>query len=327
MNHKNTLPNTDTAIQQWLQYLQSEQAAADTIAAYRRDLAHLTRLYPLPSPARYAPNHLQFALGQLQAQGIQARSLARMLSAWRNFFNWFSQHYQTNYNPTLHLRAPSGPIPAPKILSITHTEKLLNAIPAEDADAVAWRDQAMFELLYSSGLRLAELVALDTHPFQTPHYQSKAWVDLETAEVTIHTKEERQRTLPIGSKAITALKKWLDKRAELVSPAVLHSPLTDMDSAAALFLGVRGQRISPRVIQKQLQQRAQQVGIPKPVFPHRLRNSFANHLLESSNDTQGVQQLLGHANISSTQSLSQLSDEQRAQFLKLHPRHQRPPET
>lgn len=328
MSHNINTPNTETAISLWLKHLQSQGLATDTKQAYERDIKHLTVLYPLSSPSQYEPNHLTFALGRLHGDGIQPRSLARMLSAWRNFFNWYSEHYQTGYNPTLGVQAPYGHYPDPKILSIDQTERLLN-FPADPTDPVAMRDQAIFELLYSSGLRLAEIIALDIQSLNEsePPYQSAGWINMAEHEVEIHTTEHRQRTVPIGSKAVTALENWLLQRHQLLKPELLHEPSIDWSSFAALFLGVRGLRISPRVIQKQLQLRAQQVGISTAVFPHRLRNSFANHLLESSRDTLGVQQLLGHATISSTQSLRQLNPEQLAQFMQAHPHHKKSKET
>lgn len=318
MNPHSKKPTTNLAIKQWLEQLKANNLALDTQLAYARDIEHLTRLYPLDSASAFQQNHLLFALSQLHAEGIQPRSLARMLSAWRNFFNWYSEQYQTGHNPTLGIQPPYGNYPDPKILSIEQTEQLLN-IDIDPNDPVALRDQAIFELLYSSGLRLAEIIALDIQAVINDDYQSKGWIDLHENEVQIHSKEQRQRNVPIGQPAINAIKAWLAIRPDLLKTDSLSDPT--LDSTVALFLGVRGQRISPRVIQKQLQLRAQQVGLSQTVFPHRLRNSFANHLLESSQDLSGVQQLLGHANISSTQSLSQLNPEQLAQFMQAHPHH------
>ena len=315
-------PNTRQAMLQWLQHLKAAGAAADTLAAYERDLKHLIACYDLPSPQHYARNHLQFALGELQAQGLQPRSLARLLSAWRNFFNWFSEQYQSGYNPCLGVQAPKGHYPDPKILSLTQTQQLLEASsPTEDRSAVELRDQALFELLYSSGLRLSELIWLDVEVCESPAYTSKAWIDWEENEVVIAAASERQRHVPIGGPALTALTRWRQRRHELLPTALAQQPEQDPANYFALFLGVRGQRISPRVIQKQLQLRAQQAGLNQRVFPHRLRNSFANHLLESSNDVTGVQQLMGHAISDSTASLKQLNPEQLAEFFKAHPRH------
>lgn len=319
-------PNTETSVKLWIAYLASEGLAPDTVAAYARDIKHLTTRYALAFPTEYSQQHLLFTLGQLHGEGIQPRSLARMRSAWRNFFNWLSEQYQTGYNPALGVHPPHGNYPDPKILCIEQTERLLNQ-PVDPHDPIALRDQAIFELLYSSGLRLAEIIALDVQAIAEADYQSKAWINLEDNEVEIQTTEQRQRTVPIGSKAIQAIQAWLQQRHQLLSPELLSDPSIDYDRFAALFLGARGQRISPRVIQKQLQLRAQSVGIQQPVYPHRLRNSFANHLLESSQDVRGVQQLLGHANISSTQSLSQLNPEQLAQFMQLHPRHKKSPDS
>lgn len=319
-------PSTELSIHNWLQHLEAAGASPYTVTAYQRDLQHLVRCYPLPSPLDYQRTHLQFALEELHAKGLQPRSLARLLSAWRSFFNWLSEHTQTNYNPCLGVQAPQGNFPEPQILSLTHTEQLLDYIPAENT-TVFLRDQAMFELLYSSGLRLAEIILLDVEPIVSAHYQSKAWIDWPEAEVQIATKEERQRTIPIGKKAMHALKNWLVVRPELLPSPLPQSNDPDSPPCAALFLGIRGQRISARVIQKQLQLRAKQAGLEQAVFPHRLRNSFANHLLESSNDTQGVQQLMGHAAVESTTSLKQLNPEQLAQFLQAHPRHNKTKKT
>lgn len=317
-------PHTEQALQAWLQHLQQQGAANDTLAAYARDLKHLITRYTLDNPVRYERSHLQFALEELHAKGLQPRSLARMLSAWRNFFNWLSEEYQTRHNPCLGVTAPKGNFPEPKILSLEHMQQLLDgAPPSADSSAVDLRDQAVFELLYSSGLRLAEIIALDVEPIKTSEYESKAWIDWAEHEVQIATKAERQRSVPIGSKALTALERWLQRRPELLPEALQQSPEQDLDSFSAVFLGVRGQRISARVIQKQLELRAKKVGLNLRVFPHRLRNSFANHLLESSNDLQGVQQLMGHAVPESTTSLKQLNPEQLAQFLQAHPRHKK----
>lgn len=320
------VPLLARSIQHWLQHLKVKGAAIDTSRAYKRDLQHLVDTYPKERLSLYTQAELQDTLAKLHIQGLQPRSLARILSAWRNFFNWACEKYQLTYNPTFGVTAPLGRYPAPKILSIEQTKKLLDiGTPSLNDDASVWRDQAIFELLYSSGLRLAEIIALDIEPIETTLYQSKAWIDLAQKELNIHTNTERQRTVPIGEPALKAIQAWLIKRPALLPALTKPATKEQLDSLAALFIGVRGQRISPRVIQKQLQLRAKKVGIEHAVYPHRLRNSFANHLLESSNDVKGVQQLLGHANVISTQSLQQLNPEQLAQFLAMHPRHQKKP--
>lgn len=319
-----SVPALSHSIQHWIEHLKAKGAALDTSRAYKRDIQHLVTIYPKEKLNLYGQAELQDTLAKLHTQGLQPRSLARILSAWRNFFNWASEQYQLTYNPTFGVTAPKGRFPAPKILSIEQTQKLLDiGTPSQHDDASTWRDQAIFELLYSSGLRLAEIIALDVEPIETEFYQSKAWLDLDQKELNIHTTTERQRTVPIGEPALQAIEAWLIKRPSLLRPLPKQASKEQLDCFAALFIGVRGQRISPRVIQKQLQLRAKKVGIEHSVYPHRLRNSFANHLLESSNDVKGVQQLLGHANIMSTQSLQQLNPEQLAQFLAMHPRHQK----
>src|SRR5690606_2818898 len=180
------------------------------------------------------------------------------------------------------------------------------------------RDQAMFEVLYSSGLRLAELVSLDWRYLRSGQYESQSWIQLEEGEATLLGKGGKKRSVPLGRKAIQALERWLQERPKLQTAC---SPETDPDTPAALVLGPRRKRIAPRVVQRQLNQLATLAGLPVNVHPHSLRHSFASHLLQSAQDLRAVQELLGHSNISTTQIYTRLDFQHLAKaYDQAHPR-------
>lgn len=187
----------------------------------------------------------------------------------------------------------------------------------------------MFEVLYSSGLRLAELVALDIQALRTPHYESTGWLQLDEGLLTVRGKGGKTRSVPLGTQATHALKLWLDVRHEHLpvqarTLAAAGQDTDHLDTYAALFLGVRGRRISPRVVQKQLARLATLSGVPVHVHPHSLRHSFASHVLQSSQDLRAVQEMLGHANISTTQIYTRLDFQHLAQaYDHAHPRARR----
>lgn len=303
---------------EWLQLLSGQRRySSHTLAGYRRDLLLLcTTLGDQPLES-LSEGHVRQAVARLHAAGHHPRSLARMLSAWRGFYAWWAPRVGLAVNPVSGIRAPKASRPLPKALSVDQTQSLLDrsGLPPP-ASAVEWRDQAMFEVLYSSGLRLAELVSLDVRAVRTPTHESVSWIDLDGGEAVVRGKGGRTRSVPLGRKATEALRQWLRFRPELErSP-----PLSDAD-AVALFLGVRGARISPRVVQKQLADLAVRAGLPVHVHPHSLRHSFASHLLQSAQDLRAVQELLGHANISTTQIYTRLDFQHLAQvYDKAHPR-------
>lgn len=302
---------------EWLEMLGSQRRySAHTLSGYRRDLLLLRSVLPDTPLDQLAEGHVRQAVARLHSAGHQPRSLARMLSAWRGFFAWWAPRVGLAHNPVAGVRAPKAARPLPKALSVDQTQSLLDrgGLPAP-ATAIEWRDQAMFEVLYSSGLRLAELVSLDVHHRRTPGYESQSWLALDSEEAIVHGKGGKTRSVPLGRKAIEAVAKWLQVRAELER----HPP--DDDAAAALFLGKRGGRISPRVVQKQLAELAVRAGLPVHVHPHSLRHSFASHLLQSAQDLRAVQELLGHANISTTQIYTRLDFQHLAQvYDQAHPR-------
>lgn len=223
-------------------------------------------------------------VAQLHARGLGPRSLASLLSAWRGLYRWLVRHQGYRANPVEGVRAPKPGRRLPKALSVEQVQRLLEA-GAADAPAAA-RDRAMFELLYSSGLRLAELVSLDA---------ADGRLDLREGEVTVTGKGSKTRTVPVGARARQALEAWVGVRAQLAAP-----------QEKALFVGARGRRIAPGVVERQLRRLAARQGVPGRLHPHMLRHSFASHLLQSSQDLRAVQEMLGHASIATTQVYTHL---------------------
>ena len=283
---------------------QQRRQSPHTVSNYRRDLQVLCRLIEatpgLNSFAAVQELHIRRFVAQLHGQGFSGRSLARMLSAWRGFYCWLGTRGELSHNPAAMVRAPKRPRTLPKVLSPDEANRLLDRAGEEAVDI---RDQAMFELFYSSGLRLAELASLDV----------SALADIAAGEVRVLGKRNKPRLVPVGQAARKALVAWSDRRAELAA-----------DDEPALFVGQRGRRISPRVIETQLQRRALQQGLPTTVHPHMLRHSFASHLLQSSGDLRAVQEMLGHASIASTQVYTHLDYQHLAQvYDSAHPRAKR----
>ncbi len=239
------------------------------------------------------------AVALLHSKGLAPRTLALTLSAWRGLFKWLVRHKGFEVNPVLGVRAPKAARPLPKALSVEQANKLLEP-QGEDSVALA-RDRAMFELLYSSGLRLGELVSLDI---------GDGRLDLSEGEVTVTGKGSKTRTVPVGARAREALRAWLGVRKQLAAP-----------EERALFVGARGRRIGPALVGKRLQAWAARSGLGQHVHPHMLRHSFASHVLQSSQDLRAVQELLGHASISTTQVYTHLDFQALAKvYDAAHPR-------
>ncbi len=227
-----------------------------------------------------APNIRQ-VIAQLHGKGLSGRSLARMLSAWRSFYYYLIRDHRYQHNPCVGLRVPKSAQKLPNALSPDEALRLLT-FPANDILTI--RDSAMFELFYSSGLRLAELTKLKPTDINFPE-----------STIRISGKGGKTRIIPVGSFAIQALKLWLEQRAQMIK--------TDV---TALFLSHRGDAISARTISHRLKNRGKCQGIQQNVHPHILRHSFASHLLQSSGDLRAVQEMLGHASITSTQVYTHL---------------------
>jgi integrase/recombinase XerC len=242
------------------------------------------------------PAHVRRYVAMLHAKGLAPRSLALTLSAWRGWFRWLARHKGWPSNPVLGIRAPKAARPLPKALSVEATQRLLDS-PEEKGNAQI-RDAAMFELLYSSGLRVGELVALNVSD------------DPAQGEVTVTGKGSKTRTVPVGAKARAALTAWTRVRTQLAAPG-----------EKALFVGARGRRISPGTVASRLGAWARSRGLNEHVHPHMLRHSFATHVLQSSQDLRAVQELLGHASISTTQVYTHLDFQALAKvYDAAHPR-------
>lgn len=274
-----------------------------TVANYRRDLTQLLAAADGQPLDRLLVHHIRRFVASLHARGLSGRSLARLLSAWRGFFTWLGERGLVKLNPCEGMRAPKSPRRLPKALSVDETARLLE--PDDDGDGrLEARDAAMFELLYSSGLRLAELVGLDRDALNSI---------LHEGEVRVLGKRAKLRLVPVGSQARLALAAWAAVRDEL---AAADEP--------ALFVNRRGRRISPRSVELRLARRAVRLGLPQHVHPHMLRHSFASHVLQSSGDLRAVQEMLGHASIASTQVYTHLDFQHLASvYDKAHPRAKR----
>ena len=289
-----------SALQGYLAYLNNERNYSPLTAEnYARDVRRLFALAgstPLPD---LKSHHIRRYISQLHGSGLGGRSLARVLSSWRGFYSYLMRDHFCQSNPCAGLRAPKSPKALPHSLSPDEAVKLVEMQVQSPLDV---RDKAMFELLYSSGLRLAELVNLD--PVD---------LDLADASVRVTGKGNKTRIVPLGSHAISALTAWLELREPIAKP-----------DETALFVGKNGARISPRTVQLQLRNWGIKQGIASGVHPHLLRHSFATHVLQSSGDLRAVQEMLGHASISTTQVYTHLDFQYLAKIYDgAHPRAKR----
>lgn len=297
-------------LQAYLQHVAGERRLAPrTVAIYTDGLQQLQAMATQAGQDVLAlqPLHIRRFAGALHAQGRHGRSIALCLSCWRGFFKWAAWQGWVERNPVEGIRAPKTSKPLPKALGVDEAVQLAsytskNTDPWEEA-----RDAAMTELLYSSGLRVSELSGLDMQPGA-----GLGWLDLQAGLVHVTGKGGKRRSVPVGAPAKAALLRWLELRA---SRFAAHW------SEPALFVGARGGRITPQTIWLRLRQRSQQAGLPAAVHPHVLRHSFASHVLQSSGDLRAVQELLGHANISTTQIYTRLDFQHLAQaYEQAHPR-------
>ncbi|NMG75874.1 tyrosine recombinase XerC [Aromatoleum diolicum] len=290
----------------YLDYLATQRRAAPlTLENYRRDLERLHLLCAGRAPQDLAGHDIRHFVARLHGQGLGGRSIARVLSAWRGLFRWFiRQRGLLSVNPAEGVRPPKTPQRLPKALSPDQAQAMLDAEPE---DALEVRDRAMFELLYSSGLRLAELASLDVG----------GGLDLTECMVTVCGKRGKTRTVPVGTQATAALRAWLAQRETFV-------PASNVAGEPALFVTRSGGRMSSGAIRSRLERWARTRGLGVHVHPHMLRHSFASHLLQSSGDLRAVQELLGHASIRSTQVYTHLDFQHLAKvYDAAHPRAKR----
>ncbi|GAA7757277.1 MULTISPECIES: tyrosine recombinase XerC [Cupriavidus] len=312
-------PAPDPLVVRYLDWLAtSRKLAAHTLTSYGHDLSVLQsqaiRLAPGVALLALETRHIRSFAARLHGNGLSARTIARTLSAWRGFYLWVARHgHGVQSNPVDGVRAPKRGRPLPKALSVEHAVALV--AHRQDDTNESLRDQAVFELFYSSGLRLSELIQLDVRYTEDGDYRSSGWLDLDGAEVTVLGKGSRRRTVPVGSKAIQALKAWIHVREAMLRPGALP------EDAHALFLGTRGRRLPISTVQQRIKRQALAAGVPSDVHPHMLRHSFATHMLQSSGDLRAVQEMLGHASISTTQIYTSLDFQHLAKvYDQAHPR-------
>jgi integrase/recombinase XerC len=292
--------------------------AANTLSNYKRELALLPQVARDTPLEQLTEEHMRLAMATANQQGLAPASLTRRLSAWRGFFDWAVQHNLIAHNPCKGVRGPKAGKRLPKALPPDAAQALMqsSAPSAPEAKPQQYRDHAIVELLYSSGLRLTELIQLDSRYFKTTDYESLGWIDLAEAQVSVLGKGNKRRSVPIGKAALKAIELWLAARETFCAQLPAHQV-----DPHALFLATRGKRIAGRAVQQLVGDLAARAGIAAKVHPHVLRHSFASHLLQSSADLRGVQELLGHANIGTTQIYTSL-DFQRlaAVYDAAHPR-------
>ena len=299
---------TQQLFQRYLRYLQDERRYSPaTLDSYQRDLQQFFEFINAVNVydcCDVDSLHVRNFAGSRRRRGVSARSLHRSLSAIRGFFTFLQREQLVENNPVADVSGPSIQKKLPNLLDVDEINRLLNEGPQ---NPLKLRDVAMMELMYSSGLRLAELVNLDLDA-----------IDLHQAQVQVMGKGNKMRYLPIGTNACKALKRWLEARPNISS-----------ENELAVFVNNRGKRLSPRAVQQRMAQLGREQGIDKHVHPHMLRHSFASHLLESSGDLRAVQEMLGHADISTTQvythldfqHLAQVYDEAHPRAKKTHPRN------
>jgi integrase/recombinase XerC len=296
-------------LQAFAQHLSLNRAAL-TSEAYLRDCQSLlTQLVQLGEAdlSQFDDRLARKVIAQLHKQGLSGRSIARMMSAWRQWFKYLRRHQPgalPEGDPLLGLKAPKYPKRLPNALSPDEAKQLL--LPdADGLSGIKLRDQALFELLYSSGMRVSELLGIEL-----------ADLSLANQEVRVLGKGMKQRILPIGREALAALSQWLPERTQWLAQL---SP--DTAPSKALFITSKGRRLSVRRVQQSLHERGLKQGLASATHPHRLRHAFASHLLQSSGDLRAVQELMGHASIKSTQVYTHLDFQHLAQvYDAAHPR-------
>lgn len=300
---------------QWLDHLRGERGLSEhTVASYRRELQALANA--LPKGAALTEASIRRSIAAAGRDGLSPRSLAHRLSVWRGYCDWLIRHGLLTSNVARAVRAPKAAKRLPKALAPDQAHQLMTG--GCDGDPLALRDDAIIELFYSSGLRLAELVSLDHQYVSSAEHRSVSWLDTDAAEVTVMGKGAKTRVVPVGRQALRALTRWLAVREQLLGPGAPAA------ATAALFVSRAGRRLSPRAIQLLVKRCALQRGLAANVHPHVLRHSFASHLLQSSGDLRAVQELLGHANIATTQVYTSLDFQHLAKvYDRAHPRARR----
>ena len=269
-------------IKSYFDFLEFERGLSPlTLTNYARDIAALDKLRGETDLPQLTNTQIRRFIATLHSQGLGGKSIARMLSSWRGLFAYLVQRHGFAANPILGLRAPKSPKTLPQALSIEQASKL---VEITDSEPLSLRDHAILELFYSSGLRLSELVNLNCDA-----------LDFVEGTVTVTGKGNKTRIVPLGKQAISAINTWLPQREIL-----------NKNNEKSLFISKLGKRIGARNVQLRLKEWSIKQGIHTSVHPHILRHSFASHVLQSSGDLRAVQEMLGHANISTTQVYTHL---------------------
>jgi integrase/recombinase XerC len=295
----------DEYLDQFIQMLRSEKYySPHTCTNYRRDLNQLRKYLAkqdIESWKQVGYSEVSGFAAQRHRQGRKSRTIQRELSSIRSFYQFLIRNALVAKNPALEVRAPKSDRPLPKTCDAETIDRLLSV--DDDSDGLQVRDVAIFELIYSSGLRLAELINIDLDD-----------IDLPQQQLVVTGKGNKTRYLPIGTKAVSAVKRWLKLRQDF----------TRDSQQSALFLSKQGNRISPRNVQSRLNRLIQRQALDQHLSPHTLRHSFATHMLESSSDLRAVQELLGHVNIATTQVYTHLDFQHLARvYDSAHPRAKR----
>jgi integrase/recombinase XerC len=299
-------------IERYLEHVRVEKRlAARTVELYSLDLRKLAGCAAQADIelTRVQHAHIRRWVAQMHSAGRSGRGIALILSGWRGFYAWLGRQGEVSGNPVQGVRAPKVPKPLPKALGVDESVQLADF---QDEAGDPWldaRDAAIVELLYGCGLRIGELSGLDVVASAT----ARGWIDREAAEAHVLGKGSKRRTVPVGSKALAALDRWLQLRDAI--------PAGDQP---ALFIGRHGTRLTAQSLWQRVKRRSLLAGLATPVHPHMLRHSFASHLLQSSGDLRAVQELLGHANITTTQVYTRLDFQHLAKaYDAAHPRAHR----
>ena len=297
------MPPLAEAIAMFVEHQRSiRRLSPHTVGAYRRDLGKLLAFagsLSIDNPDAISADDLRTFAATQHRDGQGGSSIRRCLSSIRCFYRYLAEFHAGRHNPAAGVSAPKTRRPLPKALDPDQASALMEQ---RREDWCACRDLAMTELLYSCGIRLAELVSLNIGD-----------ADLQTALLTVTGKGNKMRSVPIGSKAGNALRDWLQRRDELIP--------VDHDARQALFLSRHRRRISARNVQLRLAARGLSLGLPMRLHPHMLRHSMASHVLESSGDLRAVQELLGHENLATTQIYTRLDFQHLAEvYDRAHPR-------
>lgn len=304
----------DELVERYLAYQRVERRLAGrTVELYELDLTKLRAFaeeVPIPL-LRVHTAHVRTWAARMHSGGRSPRGIALILSGWRGFYAWLGKEGLVSSNPVQDVRAPKADKPLPKALGVDEAVQLAKFTSDADDPWLESRDAAMVELLYGSGLRVAELTGLDVRA--SP--KARGWIDLEAGEAHVLGKGGKRRSVPMGSHAVKALEAWLNMRgdANTINPA--------------LFIGRYGTRLTSQSIWQRLRRRSNMAGLATPVHPHMLRHSFASHLLQSGGDLRAVQEMLGHSKINTTQVYTRLDFQHLATtYDSTHPRAKRKPE-